>query len=129
MIAKATGYPATGGAMFLKTEQPRQIFITPLAATSLFTQDWQTPLALVFVLEADTKLSALNLLGKLYALTPTELKVTVGLLAGNSPEEYAKQAGVSVSTIRSHLKSLFSKTGTNKQSQLVALLSHAPPLQ
>jgi DNA-binding CsgD family transcriptional regulator len=129
LIADATGYPAVGGAMFLYGEQTQQLFISPLPAASPFAQDWQTPLALVLVMESGTKLSALNALGKLYNLTPAELRVASALLTGDSAEEYGQKAGVSQNTVRTQLKSLFRKTGTSRQSQLVALLSRVPPLQ
>jgi DNA-binding CsgD family transcriptional regulator len=129
LILAATGKPAVGGAMLLNGEQPRQVFITPLPAASPFGKDWQTPLALVLVIEADSNLSTLKLLGKLYNLTPAELRVASALLAGDSPENYAQQVGVSQNTVRSQLISLFRKTGTRRQSELVALLSRVPPLQ
>jgi len=129
LIIDATDNPAVGGAMFLNGEQSRQVFVTPLPAASAFAEEWQKPLALVLVMEASTKLSAVDMLGKLYSLTPAELRLASALLVGNSPEEYAKQAGVMASTIRSQLKSLFRKTGTSRQSELVALLSRVPPLQ
>ena len=129
LIIEATSNPAVGGAMFLNGEQSRQVFVTPLPAASPFAEEWQKPLALVWVMEADTKLPALDILGKLYSLTPAEMRVASALLMGDSMEEYAKQAGVMASTIRSQLKSLFRKTGTSRQSELVALLSRVPPLQ
>jgi len=129
LILAATGNPAVGGAMLLNGEQPRQVFITPLPAASPFGKDWQTPLALVLVIEADNTLSTLKLLGKLYNLTPAELRVASALLAGDSPENYAQQAGVSQNTVRTQLISLFRKTDTRRQSELVAVLSRVPPLQ
>jgi DNA-binding CsgD family transcriptional regulator len=129
LIAAATGYPAVGGAMFLSGEETRQVFVTPLPAASAFAQDWQTPLALVLVIEAGKNLSTLQLLGKLYDLSPAELRVASALLSGKSPEEYAQQAGVTLNTVRSQLKNLFRKTDTRRQSELVAVLSRVPPLQ
>ncbi len=129
LIAEATGYPAVGGAMFLSGRETRQVFVTPLPAASVFTRDWQTPLALVLVMEAGKNLSALQLMGQLYDLSPAELRVASALLSGKAPEEYAQEAGVTLNTVRSQLKNLFSKTGTHRQSELVALLSKVPPLQ
>ena len=40
-----------------------------------------------------------------------------------SPQEIAEAAGVSIGTVRSHMKALFSKTGTHRQAELVALLT------
>lgn len=129
LIVDATDYPAVGGAMFLSGEQARQIFITPLPAASPFAKDWQTPLALVLAIEPGNTLSTLQLLGKLYNLTSAELRVASAILAGSSPEEYGQQAGVTQNTVRSQLKSLFRKTGTRRQSELVAVLSRVPTLQ
>lgn len=129
LIAGATSHPAVGGAMFLAGEQPRQVFVTPLPAASPFAKDWQTPLALVLVMEAGKNVSALQLLGKLYDLSPAELRVASALLAGKSPEEYAQEASVTLNTVRTQLKNLFQKTGTHRQSELVAVLSRVPPLQ
>ena len=129
LIAEATGYPAVGGAMFLSNEQARQVFVTPLPTASPFARDWQTPLALVLVLEPGNNMSALQLQGALYDLSPAELRVAAALLAGKSPEEYASKAGVTMNTVRTQLKNLFQKTGTRRQSELVAVLSRVPPLQ
>jgi Bacterial regulatory proteins, luxR family len=46
------------------------------------------------------------------------------LASGQTPLEIARQNKVSRTTIRSHLAALFSKTETNRQSELVALLNH-----
>lgn len=129
LIAEATGYPAVGGAIFLSGEQTRQLFVTPLPAASPFAQDWQRPLALVLVMETGKSLLALQLQAALYDLSPAELRVASALLTGKSPEEYALEAGVTMNTVRTQLKNLFSKTGTHRQSELVAVLSSVPPLQ
>lgn len=128
LIIKATNYPAVGGAMFLTGEQTRQVFVTPLPAASSFAQDWQRPLALVFVMEVGKNIPALHMLGALYGLSPAELRVAAALLVGKSPEEYALESGVTMNTVRTQLKNLFQKTGTHRQSELVAVLSKAPPL-
>ncbi|MGZ5621090.1 MAG: helix-turn-helix transcriptional regulator [Methylobacter sp.] len=129
LIADATSKPAVGGAMFLTGEEGLKILLTPLPAASPFAKDWQTPLALVLVVEDGKSLSTLQLLGKLYDLSPAELRVAAALLIGQSPEEYAQEAGVSINTVRSQLRNLFRKTDTYRQSELVVVLSRIPPLQ
>jgi hypothetical protein len=84
LIINATGYSAVGGAMYLNGEQSRQMFVIALPVASPFALDWQKPLALVLVMEAGTKLSALDILGKLYNFTPAELRVASALLVGCS---------------------------------------------
>jgi DNA-binding CsgD family transcriptional regulator len=50
------------------------------------------------------------------------------MLTGCAANEYARQAGVGVVTVRSQLHSIFVKTGVRRQAQLVALLSKVPAL-
>jgi DNA-binding CsgD family transcriptional regulator len=129
LIASASSYPAMGGGMLLQgNDGSCQVFVTPLPAASVFVHDWQSPLALVLVLESGKNLSTLQLLGSLYDLSPAELRVASALLNGKSPEYYAHDAKVSLNTVRTQLKSLFRKTGTSRQSELVALLSQLPQL-
>lgn len=129
LIAGATSQPAVGGAMFLRGDATKQVFVTPLPTASPFVRDWQMPLALVLVTDGGKVLSPLALIGNLYGLSPAELRLASALLAGRSPEEYAQEVGVTMNTVRSQLKSMFSKTGTHRQSELVAVLSRAPPLR
>ncbi len=128
LITGATGYPALGGAMFLNRERTLQVFIIPLPAASHLVIDWQIPLALVCVMSVDKKLSALELIGQLYDLSPKEKLIASVLLSGRSLDQYALQNSVSMHTVRSHLKNLFEKTGTHSQLELVALLSRITPI-
>lgn len=60
-------------------------------------------------------------LRRLFGLTPAEARVLALLLDDCRPSEIAQQLAVSITTVRSHLKALFSKTGTRRQTELVAL--------
>lgn len=55
-----------------------------------------------------------------FALSNTEAKVCALLCCGDSLESIAKKLSREMSTIRSHIKSLYRKTGTNRQAELVA---------
>lgn len=61
-------------------------------------------------------------LERLFNLTRTEAEVTVQLAQGESPEAIASARGVSVETVRGQLRSVFRKTGTHRQGELVGLL-------
>ena len=63
-----------------------------------------------------------TLLKKLFGLTPTEARVASLLAQGDRLEEIAKGLGVQQSTVVFHLRNIFVKTGTNRQTDLVALL-------
>ncbi len=54
-------------------------------------------------------------------LTPSEARVVFGLAEGSTLRDAARRAGVSVSTARTYLKNVFSKTGVTRQAELVRL--------
>lgn len=60
----------------------------------------------------------------LFGLTEREVAVADALLAGHSIESLSERLCVSTNTIRFHLKSLFRKTETNRQSDLMRLLAY-----
>jgi DNA-binding CsgD family transcriptional regulator len=61
-------------------------------------------------------------LRRLYGLTLTEARIAGELAAGLSLKAIATRLDVSYETIRNHLKKIFLKTRTNRQSELVRLL-------
>ena len=69
------------------------------------------------------------LLRALFDLSPAEAKLAVALSSGHTLKQAAADANVRFSTARSYLESIFRKTGTHQQSQLVALLKSAQPLR
>lgn len=63
-----------------------------------------------------------EILRTLYQLTPAEAKLAGLLSLGGSVSSAASELGVTVNTVRTHLKHLYSKTGTSRQPELVHLL-------
>ncbi|MFN3200929.1 MAG: helix-turn-helix transcriptional regulator [Bradymonadia bacterium] len=59
----------------------------------------------------------------LYGLSPAERAVAKWMLQGCTAPEVGNILKVSPWTVRTHLKNIFVKTGTNRQSELVALLA------
>lgn len=57
-----------------------------------------------------------------HGLSPQEIRVVLHLLDGGTVTSCAEAMGVAESTVRSHLKSVFAKTGCRRQSQLAGLL-------
>jgi len=58
----------------------------------------------------------------LYGLTQAEARLAAQLVRGQTLEQVASQQGVSLNTLRTHLKRVFAKTGTARQADLVSLL-------
>jgi DNA-binding CsgD family transcriptional regulator len=57
-----------------------------------------------------------------FTLTERETAVACAIAAGATLAEVARQLGMRLGTVRVHLRSVFAKTGTNRQAELVALL-------
>jgi DNA-binding CsgD family transcriptional regulator len=58
-----------------------------------------------------------------FQLTPKQIELAEHLAAGRSLRQAADAMGIVGDTARDHLKQIFSKTGTNRQATLVALLA------
>jgi DNA-binding CsgD family transcriptional regulator len=102
----------------LKPSSPFASSETPKARWAVFVQD--PHVALPMPGEA---------FGKLYNLTPAELRVALALAPGLSPEAAAEVLGLALPTVRTHLQRIFAKTGTNRHTEFVRLmLATMPPL-
>jgi DNA-binding response OmpR family regulator/DNA-binding CsgD family transcriptional regulator len=80
-------------------------------------------LAAVFLADPDTRarLSEASLSDR-YGLTQTEARIVADIALGHSVDQIAALNAISRNTIHHHLKGIFSKTGTARQSELVALV-------
>lgn len=61
-----------------------------------------------------------------YSLTSAECCILEALVKVGSPKAIAMHMGNSENTVRTHLKSIFSKTGTHRQSELIQLALAVP---
>ena len=74
--------------------------------------------------------SSMEILSKLYRLTPSESRVLAAVSEIDGIPAVAEGLGVSEATVKTHLQGLFAKTNTNRQIDLVKLVAtHASPLR
>ncbi len=73
---------------------------------------------------APRSVDALRLLG----LTATEARVAAALGAGASPGEIAEAAGVSLGTVRGHVRSIHAKLDIRRQGELTRIVQALAPL-
>lgn len=71
---------------------------------------------------ADGRLPQQDLLQALFDLTPSEARIAREIAQGGGILGVAEAAGLSRETVRSHLKAIFEKTNTRRQSELATLL-------
>jgi DNA-binding CsgD family transcriptional regulator len=67
--------------------------------------------------------AAPEVLAKTFKLTPTELRVLLAVTEFGGVAEIADSFGISETTVKFHLKSLFDKTGARRQTELIKLLA------
>ncbi|QWG21563.1 LuxR family transcriptional regulator [Bradyrhizobium sediminis] len=68
-------------------------------------------------------LSPPEVIARTYKLTPTELRVLLAIVEVGGVPEVAAALGVGETTIKTHLRRLFGKTGANRQADLVKVVA------
>jgi DNA-binding CsgD family transcriptional regulator len=80
--------------------------------------------AALFIRKASFEISnPVETAARLYKLTEAELRVLFALVASDGIADAANVLGLSQSTVRTHLQSIFRKTNTTRQSALVRLVA------
>jgi len=81
------------------------------------------PMALVLIADPDvTPIPSAETLHRLFGFSAAETRVAERLMMGDTPEQAAAFLHVKTTTTRWHLASMFRKTGTNRQAELVRLM-------
>ena len=88
----------------------------------LWTEGKHRPSVAVFVRDAEGKAQpSVKLAQQLFQLTPAETALAIQLANGLSLEEAAEVLNIRRNTARAHLRSIFSKTGVRRQTELVRI--------
>jgi DNA-binding CsgD family transcriptional regulator len=117
LIGKS-GERYVGHALPLTSGARRQAGVAYTAAVALFIRK-----------AALVTSSPPEVIGKTFKLTPTELRVLLAIVEVGGVPQVAVALGVAETTIKSHLGSLFEKTGAKRQADLVKLVAgYATPL-
>ncbi|HEY4215119.1 MAG TPA: helix-turn-helix transcriptional regulator [Steroidobacteraceae bacterium] len=128
----ASGIPPTDTRGHLTIKRPTKLPLSAVLSQLPPTRtSWLSPdprwLMLIFDPERRITASAASLEQTL-GVTARESEVAARLFEGFGPIEIARQLGVSRETVRSQLKSIFRKTGTRSQAELVRSIALGPAL-
>jgi DNA-binding CsgD family transcriptional regulator len=107
-------------------QRPTILMVAPLPPmpTSPLSQN---PRVAMFISDPETSQPTnLERLTAMFALTPAESRLADHLIHGKSLIEAADTLGITQQTARVHLKRIFGKTYTGRQSELMRLLLSSP---
>jgi len=127
LIRSACGRRPVGGGMMAPSSanasSTLQILVIPLPPHAAWQLLSSEPLAMVLIQEPNGIQSSHEALcQEIYALTPAEARVAIGIARGLTPKKLAQQAAVSLTTVRSQLSTVLQKTGSSRQGDLVRML-------
>jgi DNA-binding CsgD family transcriptional regulator len=119
-----------GGEFKIPRGPPRSslhVMVTPLRSnTRLADVPWigvGTPVAIVTVCDPDMdRLKQEVNLRRRFGLTAAEAKLAAEILKGDGRAAAARRHGITPATAKTYLSSIFEKTGTHRQAELVRLL-------
>lgn len=119
----------SGGVLGVERHSGRRpyfVLVTP-TRSSAFSFSKELPGAIVFVSDPEQRVRhGLGVLCDLFGMTPAECRVTLLLGDGKSLREISTLLNVSSNTLKSQVASIYRKTGSSRQGQLVHLLSKLP---
>lgn len=131
MMLRMQQRDATGGSIPLPSIAGTPAFVVHLlplrrAAHDIFAN--ADTLVLATPITPSALVPSASLLHALFDLTPTEARLASDLACGLTLSDCAIRQHVTVKSARTYLERIFRKTGTRRQSQLVAMLKTVQPL-
>jgi DNA-binding CsgD family transcriptional regulator len=106
--------------------RPFRVLITPMHRAA-FSPLAPESAAVVFIVDPDGQFdSPVQMLTELFTLSRAEARLAALLLKDRNLLQAAEELGVSLNTIRTQLRKLFEKTGSNRQSALIRTLLLSP---
>lgn len=105
---------------------PTVVHLVPLAREAHATFASGEIIVIASTLLASAMIPSPQLLHALFDLTPAEARLASALAAGQSVRAAAQSGSITFATARSYLESIFAKTATHRQSELVSLLKAVP---
>lgn len=61
--------------------------------------------------------------GALFGLTPSETRILEGIVDGRRADDLAESLGVSIETVRTHIRRFYNKLGVSSREQMIAKVS------
>lgn len=106
------------------TAIPKQLNIPALASVSIASE------VLCILAPLDSRrVATIRQLIELLGLSPAEARLARALASGESQDDYARESGLRLPTVKTQLRSIFAKTACDRQASLVRLITAIPPVR
>jgi DNA-binding CsgD family transcriptional regulator len=126
IAALNSGQPGGGVRSFpMRSAEANAPMVAHLIPIRLSARDIFVRCAAILALTPVTRPQAppVELVQSLFDLTPAEARVARSIACGRTAEDIAEDGGVSLNTVRTHVRGVLEKTGCNRQAEVVALLT------
>lgn len=126
-VRPANGQDRFAAASAMSVSRPSGQVSLGVVVEPVPSQEWAEgkgqPAAVVYIRDAAGKsLASAAAAKQLFNLTPAETALAIELANGLSLEEAAETLNIRRNTARAHLRSIFSKTGVRRQTELVRIM-------
>ena len=117
--AKGLTYGGVMGMLTAKTQRPVSVMVSPFR-DRYGIGGGSKRYAIIMIADPTGRIPTLQEdLRVIYDLTKKEAEIAILLAEGKSISEISAELGTSLNTIRTHVKHVFGKVGTNRQASLV----------
>lgn len=116
-----------GGATLLEGHRIMVLALPVSTPVRTISGETRASVMLILVGADESHEAAETFLCNAFAISKAESRLIPLLLLGKTPVEMAEALHLKLTTIRSQLSSIFAKTGTTRQQELIRLLGSLPP--
>ncbi|OBJ17362.1 helix-turn-helix transcriptional regulator [Mycobacterium sp. 1245801.1] len=107
--------------------RPYIVHVLPIDPRTVSSPRYGRVIVVIIDPERETEPPAM-LLRRLYGLTKSEAQIALMVTRAEGLNPIAEELSVSVTTVKTHLRHVFEKTGTHRQAELVRLVLSLAPL-
>jgi DNA-binding CsgD family transcriptional regulator len=126
-VGRSIDSPATVTIDRPSAKRPYHLLMSPLRhGLACFTGMRQPEIALLILNAEDQRPVSVDVLKRLFGLTGREATLASVLSTGKPIDEAADEIGMAYETARSHLRHIFDKTQTSRQTELLMVLARLP---
>jgi DNA-binding CsgD family transcriptional regulator len=114
----------------IKPDERYSVTLTPLPKRGAFSLTGEPDGVLCLIVPLDhRRMATASQLMQLFGLSAAEARLARALAAGETLEFYAVESDLKLPTVKSQLRAVFEKTGTDRQAALVRLIVGIPAMR